>query len=454
MNKMKFPDFKPPDVKVPDPRTPLRYLLTFFLILSGAVGLAISFYNPVVYITANSPDCINYIITTGCWIHSALAYIDGMIGTLNNYMLYVVSVSVGLLVLGILQPEVRRGIRSFPSKVIAAYRKVRSWRDWLFAKIEYLNGESAKWKRTFNVLKSPYSLLRALGLNPQMAIGLLAVGSTAGTGVIVNETVLAERSFSNGDSGVYLAPLDVPTSFDEQDNTLAINLGDIPVREITLKNISVGEIYSGDEAGQKVSAIPSVCDATDPAKTGNAKCPAVLISGKPAVAASGDTPAFVATRLEVGELIIEKSRCFSMDFLDMDIHSVLVEYNSADGISIYQTPGSGANRAVMGGHHSASAMETSSGTYDRIVITAPNSGVNGRVGKLTLSNVFTKGAAGCVFKNMEVGTLKIVQNEIGNDSNLVTKEFKLHDSLKGANWVVRENVELILPEPALNKANQ
>ena len=83
MNKIKFPDFKPPDVKVPDPRTPLRYLLTFFLILSGAIGLTISFYNPIAYLT-NLPDCFNYIITTGCWIHSALAYIDGMIGTLNN----------------------------------------------------------------------------------------------------------------------------------------------------------------------------------------------------------------------------------------------------------------------------------------------------------------------------------------------------------------------------------
>ena len=186
-----------PNVKVPDPRSPLRFLLTTFLIIVGLTGLTISFFNPTQWITANSPDCFNYIITTGCWIHSTLAYINDVILTLNTYQIYTISISVGLLVLGILQPEVRRGIRSSPHKVLSAYRKVRSWRDWLFAKIEYLNGESAKWKRTFNILKSPYSLLRALGLNPQMAIGLLAVGSTAGTGVIVNETVLAERSFSN-----------------------------------------------------------------------------------------------------------------------------------------------------------------------------------------------------------------------------------------------------------------
>ena len=432
----------------------LAITLTVLLIVAGMVGMVLSYFNPVTWVEPYVSTCMEFYIYTGCWIEPALIYTNGIVASLNSNWIPTLSTSIAVFILGILQPESRRNIRAFPSKVINAYRKVCVWRDKVFSLIERLNTESAKWKRTFNILKSPYSLLRALGLNPQMAIGLLAVGSTAGTGVIVNETVLAERSFSNGDSGVYLAPLDVPTSFDEQDNTLAINLGDIPVREITLKNISVGEIYSGDEAGQKVSAIPSVCDATDPAKTGNAKCPAVLISGKPAVAASGDTPAFVATRLEVGELIVERSRCFSMDFSDLDVHTILVEYVSADGISIYQTPGSGANRAVMGGHHSASAMETSSGTYDRIVITSPNSGVNGRVGKLTLSNGFTKGAAGCVFKNMEVGTLKIIQNEVGNDSNLVTKEFKIHDTVKGANWVVRENVELILPEPALNKANQ
>ena len=85
MNKMKFPDFKPPDVKVPDPRTPLRYLLTFFLILSGAVGLAISFYNPIAYLT-NLPDCLNIYIHNGCYVHSSLLYVDGVIGTLNSYM--------------------------------------------------------------------------------------------------------------------------------------------------------------------------------------------------------------------------------------------------------------------------------------------------------------------------------------------------------------------------------
>ena len=435
-----------PNVKVPDPRSPLRFLLTTFLIIVGLTGLTISFFNPTQWITANSPDCLNYIITTGCWIHSTLAYINDVILTLNTYQIYTISVSVGLLVLGILQPEVRMGIRSFPSKVIAAYRRVCIWRDWIFAKIEYLNGESAKWRRAFTIAKSPYSLLRALGLNPQMAIGLLAVGSTAGTGVIVNETVLAERSFSNGDSGVYLAPLDTPSYFDDKDNTLRINLGAVPVREITIENVSAGTVYSGDAAGAKVSALPATCGSN-----GSTACTeAVLISGNPTV--TGDN-AFTGTRLQIGTFVIEKSRCKSMDFSDIDAHTIVIEHNASDGQSITQTSGNARNRAIGGGHHQAEAMVTSGGTYDRIWIDAPNSGVNGKIGTLTLSNLWTKGGS-CTFKNMDIGVLKIRQNEVGNDGNLVTKEFQVATTVTGANWTVTDNVELIFSEPALDKGNE
>ena len=435
-----------PNVKVPDPRSPLRFLLTTFLIIVGLTGLTISFFNPTQWITANSPDCFNYIITTGCWIHSTLAYINDVILTLNTYQIYTISISVGLLVLGILQPEVRMGIRSFPSKIIAAYKRVCIWRDWIFAKIEYLNGESAKWRRAFTIAKSPYSLLRAMGFSPQMAIGLLAVGSTAGTGVVVNETVLAERSFSNGDSGVYLAPLDAPTFFDEKDNTLRINLGAVPVREITIENVSAGTIYSGDEAGAKVSALPSTCGSN-----GSTACTeAVLISGNPTV--TGDN-AFTGTRLQIGTFVIEKSRCKSMDFSDIDAHTIVIEHNASDGQSITQTSGNARNRAIGGGHHQAEAMVTSGGTYDRIWIDAPNSGVNGRIGTLTLSNLWTKGGS-CTFKNMDIGVLKIRQNEVGHDGNLVTKEFQVGTTVTGANWTVTDNVELIFSEPALDKRNE
>ena len=441
INKIQFTEFKPPD-----PRPTLQYILTFLLIIAGSTGLAISFFNPTQWIISNTPNCLNYIINTGCWIHPTLTYINDVILTLNIYKIYTISVSTGLLVLGILQPEIRKGIRAFPSKVIAAYRKVCIWRDWIFGKIEYLNGESAKWRRAFTIAKSPYSLLRALGLNPQMAIGLLAVGSTAGTGVIVNETVLAERSFSNGDSGVYLAPLDTPSYFDDKDNTLRINLGAVPVREITIENVSAGTVYSGDAAGAKVSALPATCGSN-----GSTACTeAVLISGNPTV--TGDN-AFTGTRLHIGTFVIEKSRCKSMDFSDIDAHTIVIEHNASDGQSITQTSGNARNRAIGGGHHQAEAMVTSGGTYDRIWIDAPNSGVNGKIGTLTLSNLWTKGGS-CTFKNMDIGVLKIRQNEVGNDGNLVTKEFEVGSTVTGANWTVTDNVELIFSEPALDKGNE
>ena len=400
-------------------------------------------------------------------MHSSLLYVDGVTGTLNNYMLYVVSVSVGLLVLGILQPEVRRGIRSFPSKVIAAYRKVRIARDYVFAKIEYLNGESAKWRTAFNVLKSPYSFLtRGLGLSPQMALSLLFVGGTASTGVVVNETVLSERSFSNGDSGVYDAPSDVPLALNTKDlpspivqalseeNTLAISLGSVPVREIKLDDISIGEIYKGSagtEAGN-TSVIPSVCDATNPAKSGNAKCPAILVTGIPAIAASGDTPAQVATRIRIGQMEVSTSRCKTMQFEDIDVHTLELHHTVADGISVYQTAGYAPRRTQLLGSHSSENMNTSGGTVDSLLVIAGTSGISANIGTLSLKNIFSKGSS-CIFKNLDIGVLKILENEVGHDNNLATKDFKILNTVTARNWSLIDNFELNFTEPATQLAN-
>ena len=116
-----------------------------------------------------------------------------------------------------------------------------------------------------------------MGFSPQMAVGLLAVGSTAGTGVVVSETVFAERSFERGDPGIFLAPDDIPTEYVEGDNTLRIDLGSTPVREITIENVSIGTVFTG-------STLPS------------GEQNVVQISGN---VISGGTN----TRLEVGHLI-------------------------------------------------------------------------------------------------------------------------------------------------------
>tara|TARA_Y100000310_G_scaffold330637_1_gene402633 strand:- start:492 stop:1418 length:927 start_codon:yes stop_codon:yes gene_type:complete len=301
-------------------------------------------------------------------------------------------------------------------------------RNWLVAKVEYLNSESAKWKTTFNILKSPYSLLRAAGLSPQMAATFLFAGSAVGGGVVVNETILADRSFARGDSGVYAAsvlgadlPLDVPTEYVEGSNTLRIDLGSTPVREITIENVSVGTVFTG-------SALPS------------GEQNVVQISGN---TISGGTN----TRLEVGHLIFERSRCKKLELSDIQAHTIIIKGNASDGQSVAPSPGSSRMRAVGGGHQQADAMVTSGGTYDRIWIQAPNSGVNGKVDTLRLTNLFTKGGI-CHLSKMNVGTLEVLLNEVGEGNGFSTKEFIVATTVTGANITVTDNVEVTIAEPA------
>jgi len=309
------------------------------------------------------------------------------------------------------------GILRSPLKT---YRRVARWRDWLLAKVEYLQGESAKWKATFNVLKSPYSFLRMMGFSPQMAVGLLFAGSTVGTGVVVNETILADRSFARGDSGVYAAPADIPTSYTDGDNTLRIDLGTTPVREITIENVSVGTVFTG-------SALPSGTTEV------------VLIGGN---VVSGGT----STRIEVGHLVFEKSRCKKLTLTDVQAHTLIIKGNASDGQSIAPSPGTSRMLAIGGGHHQAEAMVTSGGTYDRILIQAPSSGVNGKVDKLTLSNLYTKGGD-CVLSRINAGTIEILRNEIGMGNGFATKEFTISTNVTGAHITIEDNVEVTIAEP-------
>jgi archaellum component FlaG (FlaF/FlaG flagellin family) len=318
-----------------------------------------------------------------------------------------------------------RAIKATPGAIarspLQAYRRVVKGRDWILHKVEYAQAESAKWKTTFQIVKAPYSFLRMMGLNPQMAVGLLVAGSTVGTGVVVSETVFADRSFERGDAGVYAAPTDVPTNYVSGDNTLRIDLGNTPVREITIENVSVGTVFTG-------SALPS----------GEANV--VQISGN---TISGGTN----TRLEIGTLIFEKSRCKKLTLTDIQAHTILVRGNAADGLSISASPGTSRMRAIGGGNSQAEAMVTSGGTYDRIWIQAPTSGVNGRIDTLKLSNLYTKGGD-CVLSKINVGTLIIELNEVGMGDGFATKEFTIATTVTGANITIEDNVEVTIAEPA------
>jgi len=443
--------FSVPKLSIPVKRInrALGAVNTSLLVLMGSFGLICSYVNPI-------PTLAPYITL------SIANKLFDFIVYLQANMIFTIAASSGLIVLGLL---IHVGnfkawwttIKATPMVVIRspirAYRRVAVWRNWLLIKIAYLNEESAKWKTTFKIIISPYSFLRVMGLSPQMAIGLLAVGGTAGTGVVVNETVLADRSFTNGDSGIYAAPAQKPSSTLEQtmawrkenkeDNTLRIVLADTPVREIKIENVSVGTVYNG-------SAIPT---STHTSAGGTAAAAtAVLIGG---TVVSGGTSTF----LEVGELLIEKSRCTFMYFDNITAHTINVIGNASDGQSINTTPGTSRMRAVGGGHHQAEAMVTSGGSYDRIHIDAPTTAKNGKIDKLTLSNLYTEGGA-CVFDRMKVGTLTIRLNEIGGGGNagasdgFATKEFKIHESVTAANWNVSDNVEVLTGAPTTTLTNE
>ncbi len=312
-----------------------------------------------------------------------------------------------------------RGIIATPMAVIRTpmrmYRRVTVWRNWLLAKVEYLQSESQKWRTTFNILKSPYSFLRMMGFSPQMAAGLLFAGSTVGTGVVVNETILAEPSFSAGDHGIYTAPSDFPVTYSDKDNTLKIQLGTTPVGEISISDVSVGTAYAN-------SALPA------------GESHPVMIGGSTSS----------ATYLEVGELTIDRWRCDQFVIQNSEAHTLRIIGNASDGQSISASPGTPRKRAISGGNR-ADSMITKGGFYDQIKIEAPNSSVNGRVDKLTLSNLWTKGGP-CLVNRVKAGTLTIELSEFGRGNGFAAKDFTVATTTIFKVFVNEDNVETAITQ--------
>jgi hypothetical protein len=215
-----------------------------------------------------------------------------------------------------------RAVRASPRQ---AYLSAGRKRDWTLAKVSYLQEESGKWRVLFTTLKLPYTALRACGLNPQAAVALLVAGSTAGGAVVASETVFSERSFSRGDSGVYSAPADVPTSYTEGDNTLLVQLAAVPVGSIVLDSLDVGSAFAN-------SALPS------------GETNAVEIGGSAAL----------SNYLEVGHLIIDRWHCTTFRMEHTEAHTLEITGSVADGLSISPVPGVIRKRAVGGGNRAES----------------------------------------------------------------------------------------------------
>ena len=312
---------------------------------------------------------------------------------------------------------------------VVLYKKAVKFRDWLFAKIEYLNSESVKWRRFFTVMSSPYSLLLKMGFSPQMALGLITIGSTAGTGVIVNETILAERSFSNRDAGVYLAPSEIPNSeLEEQfknevtENTLRVILNDIPVEKIDISDVNIGTSYVSNGEASKLP--------TD-------KTEAILIDGN-------------NTTIEIGKLIISRVSCKTLNMENVRANSIKILNNQADGLSIYQTASSTIpNLRVSGGYFMSELLETSGGLYDRLHISPLDSMSSSKtyVNELNLTNIVSSGGT-CELKKIDAGEILIEYGRWGGDNSIFTKALTVSSSVVSANWEVNGNIVVRMTEVA------
>ena len=310
---------------------------------------------------------------------------------------------------------------------IQAYRKGLIIRDYVMAKVDYLDQESKKWHRFFQVMTSPYNLLLKLGFSPQMAMSFLAVGSTVGTGVVVNETILAERSFSNRDAGVYLAPSEIPNSELEEQfkeeittNTLRVLLNDTPVETIDISNVNIGTSYASN--GQP-SQLPS------------GKTEAILIDGN-------------NTRIEIGKLVFSRNSCKTLNLENINANKITIKDNQADGLSVYQTASSTIpNLRVSGGYFMSDLLQTEGGLYDRLHISPLDSMSSSKtyVNQLNLTNIVSSGGT-CDLKKLDIGELEITFNRIGGDNSLVSKALTVSSTVTSANWTVDGNIEVLMGE--------
>ena len=312
---------------------------------------------------------------------------------------------------------------------IQAYRKGLIIRDYVMAKVDYLDQESKKWHRFFQVMASPYNLLLKLGFSPQMAMSFLAVGSTVGTGVVVNETILAERSFSNRDAGVYLAPSEITNSELEEQfkeeittNTLRVLLNDTPVETIDISNVNIGTSYASN--GQP-SALP------------HSKTEAILIDGN-------------NTRIEIGKLVFSRNSCKTLNLESINANKITIKDNQADGLSVYQTASSTIpNLRVSGGYFMSDLLQTEGGLYDRLHISPLDSMSSSKtyVNQLNLTNIVSSGGT-CDLKKLDIGELEITFNRIGGDNSLVSKALTVSSTVTSANWIVDGNIEVLMGEVA------
>jgi hypothetical protein len=301
-----------------------------------------------------------------------------------------------------------------------SYETVRRWRDWVLAKVEYLQNESARWSALFTMVKLPYLILTKAGLSPNMAISLIIGGSAVGGGAIVNE-VMQPPSFSAGDSGVYAAPLDTPIEWSESMQTLRVDLGTTPVGLLELDSISINTHAN--------SALPS------------GQVNALILGG---IAASTD-PVFLETYLEVGNLYIEKWRCSKLIMEHIEVNHLILTKNAADGISHSPVAGVPRARGISGGVR-ANEMVVSNSTYDQVVISSATSDIDGRIDEIRMVNIWAKNP--CLLSRIRAGTITINLSEFGNGDGLALKDWTISQSVVYQTLTADQNIELLISPPS------
>ncbi len=447
-NKFKQINFKLPKVTIPGiPMPDIKKILkicgqvtlnifTVVTISIGSILLLVSYINPVPSIAQQFPNLALGFYT--------LEILFNDIKWWQSLQYYNYGISSGLLLLGLLVhiksiSRIYTAIKNDPKIItdfpVKTYMKIKAGRDWLFAKIEYLNSESKKWKMAFNIAKSPYSLLRAMGFSPQFAISMLAVGGTVSTGVVAAE-LIQDRTFESGSPGYYnsnnvTGEINLPDESLEEalkrkdsDNTLRIILNTMPVQEVSIQNVTIGTAYNS-------STLPTY--ATN---TGNA----LIIEG------TNSSTLSVVNYLEVGTLEFSENICDKLILRDIEAHSIEIIGNSADGLSITQSVGNGRQRAIIGGHFQSKSLKTEFGMFDFLFLSSMTNAKNGKIGKLTVKNTVTKGGA-CLLNRIKANTVKIHRNYIGSDSNLSTKDMVIESTVNAVHFLVEDNLELLISSP-------
>ena len=304
-----------------------------------------------------------------------------------------------------------RMIFTLPGKT---YRGLKKVRDKVLSIVQYLESETGKWIMIWKFVKAPYSLLRAVGLNPQSALAVLGLAFAGGTTAVAAE-VLEPPKFSDAIAGDFVGPNDIPVFTDARYQTLRLSISSTPLDSLIISSTSLGTIYGG-----------------------------ALSQGATTAIDIGGTP---TNRLTIGSLTIERLRCKQFKMFETNVNRLTVTNNLADGLSYSVSAGSGLSnrpRAIIMGNHGAAKLEQSAGNYDRLVVTAIHP--DAAIGTFILSDTLTRGGL-CRVSYADVGELVLDSNIVGDYSGLAVKSMVIEDTTTAQHIVMSQNLEMAVAEP-------